>query len=76
MQLQADLAGVRVRRPADLAATARGAAGLAGLGAGVFADPRTPAALRDDFAEFEPRSSAAERGARMAAWRRAVGRVR
>jgi glycerol kinase len=76
MQLQADLAGVRVRRPADLAATARGAAGLAGLGAGVFTDPRTPAALRDDFAEFEPRSSAPERDARMAAWRRAVSRVR
>ena len=44
MQRQADLAGVRVVRPAEVEATARGAALLAGLGAGVFRDPAEPSA--------------------------------
>lgn len=76
MQLQADLAGVRVRRPADLAATARGAAALAGLGIGLWSDPATPAALRDDLCEFRPALAPAERAQRLAGWRAAVARVR
>ncbi|MSR60848.1 MAG: glycerol kinase GlpK [Planctomycetes bacterium] len=76
LELQADLSGVRVRRPADLAATARGAAALAGLGIGLWSDPDTPAALRDDVREFAPASTVKERKKRLTAWRRAVRRVR
>jgi glycerol kinase len=76
MQLQADLAGVRVRRPGNLAATARGAAALAGLGIGLWRDPAEPAGLRDGSADFTPALSAQERAQRMTAWKRAVQRVR
>jgi glycerol kinase len=76
LQLQADLGGVRVRRPANLAATARGAAALAGLGAGLWSDPVTPAALRDGVTEFAPGLDAKERRERLRDWRRAVRRVR
>ena len=76
LQLQADLAGVCVRRPADLAATARGAAALAGLGVGLWSDPAQPAGLRDGSVDFQPGPPAKERKSRMAAWKRAVRRVR
>jgi glycerol kinase len=76
LQLQADFAGATVRRPANLAATARGAAALAGLGIGLWPDPGTPAALRDDLAAFTPALPAKARKKRMTAWRRAVRRVR
>jgi len=76
MELQADLAGLEVLRPADLGATARGAAGLAGLGIGLWTDPGQPAALRDDRSRFAPGLAAAERQSRLRAWRAAVKRVR
>lgn len=76
LELQADLAGVRVRRPTNLAATARGAAALAGLGIGLWRDPSVPAALRDDVREFRPALAAPQRVARLSGWRAAVARVR
>jgi glycerol kinase len=76
LQLQADLSGARVRRPADLGATARGAAALAGLGAGLWKDPSTPAALHDGIVEFAPALEPRERERRLAAWKAAVRRVR
>jgi len=76
MQLQADLARVRVRRPGNLAATARGAAALAGLGIGLWSDPDAPAGLRDGAVDFEPGLPEPERKRRMQAWKRAVRRVR
>jgi glycerol kinase len=76
MQIQADLAGIRVQRSANVEATARGAAGLAGLGAGLFGDPGTAGAFADARAEFEPAVGERERGERMATWRDAVRRVR
>jgi glycerol kinase len=76
MQLQADFAGLCVRRPANLAATARGAAALAGLGVGLWRDPSEPAALLDDVREFAPKLAESERGMRLADWRAAVARVR
>ncbi len=76
MQLQADLAGVRVVRPSDVEATARGAAALAGVAAGLFDDPSGTAGLAADRAEFEPTLAASERSERLAAWRAAVERVR
>src|SRR4030095_13255004 len=44
MQFQADVANVAIERPAELESTARGAAMLAGLGAGLF--PQTSDSAR------------------------------
>lgn len=76
MQQQADLAAVRVRRPGNLAATARGAAALAGLGIGLWRTPDEPAGLRDGSVDFEPVLEPAGRAQRLAGWRDAVQRVR
>ena len=76
MQIQADLAGLTVRRPASVEATARGAAALAGLGAGVWADAGEVPAFQEGLAHFTPTTSAADRLERLAAWRAAVARVR
>ena len=80
MQRQADLAGLTVRRPADIEATARGAAALAGVGAGpaagFWSDPAEAAAFQVGVRTFAPALAAPERAAELAAWRRAVQRVR
>ncbi|HYW53418.1 MAG TPA: glycerol kinase GlpK [Dongiaceae bacterium] len=72
MQRQADLLGVPVLRPACLETTAFGAASLAGLQCGFWHDLDTLAALWRADAPFTPTLAAAERGAQLAAWRRAV----
>ncbi len=69
MQFQADVLGVRVTRPDVVETTALGAAGLAGLAAGVWDEPSNFLATRR-YAGFEP---AGEREAGYAEWRRAVG---
>ena len=76
MQMQADFAGLRVQRPANLETTARGAAALAGLGAGVWSDPGSAGAFREGFTSFEPTLSAADRESALVGWRAAVARVR
>jgi glycerol kinase len=76
MQLQADLAGLEVRRATNLEATARGAAGLAGLAAGLFGDVRRTAALQEGWQTFPPQLELGERERRLADWRSSVGRVR
>ncbi len=76
MQLQADYAGLRVRRPADVEATARGAAALAGRGAGVWDDPGSAQALQGSSQAFDPRLDPAQREAALAGWATAVQRVR
>ena len=76
MQLQADLAGVRVRRPASVEATARGAAALAGLSAGIWSDPGDAGFFAAEADAFEPRADASERARRLSDWRAAVTRVR
>ncbi len=76
MQAQADLAGARVLRPANVEATALGAAALAGLGAGLWRDPSEASAFRARRASFEPRMGPEERERRLASWRAAVERVR
>jgi glycerol kinase len=71
MQFQADVLGVPVERPALLETTALGAAGLAGLAAGVWPDAAAFAAAghRTTFTPG-PGREAAEHGWR--AWRRSV----
>jgi glycerol kinase len=76
LQFQADILGVPVERPAITESTALGAAALAGLGAGVFADPDEVAARRQVEATFAPRMGADERESRYREWTRAVARVR
>jgi glycerol kinase len=72
MQFQADVLGVPVARPDLVETTALGAAGLAGLAAGVW---RSPTAFLESrrVTRFRPRrggAAAARTG--LAAWRRAV----
>src|SRR5438034_2757076 len=71
MQLQADLLGVPVARPDVVETTALGAAGLAGLAAGVWRRPEEFLAGRR-FRRFAPGPDAAAVRARQPEWRRAV----
>ncbi len=74
MQFQADVLGVPVERPAMVEATALGAAGLAGLAAGVWPDVASFVGRRR-ITRFVPGAGrdAAQRGVRE--WSRAVGAV-
>ena len=69
-QRLADIAGLAVERPAVTETTAWGAAVLAGLGAGVFSDPRE--AARPAGRRFEPGGDPAPARAR---WADAVART-
>ncbi|MGH7699061.1 MAG: glycerol kinase GlpK, partial [Gemmatimonadales bacterium] len=70
MQFQADVLGVPVARPDLLETTALGAAGLAGLGAGVWRRPADFLAGRT-FTRFRPGPDSRAVRARAAEWRRA-----
>jgi glycerol kinase len=70
MQFQADQLQVPVERPDIVETTALGAAGLAGLAAGVWSNPTDFLAGRT-FTRFEPRADG-EFAASLAGWRRAV----
>ena len=72
MQIQADLLGVPVLRPAVTETTALGAAYLAGLGTGLYANLDE---LRSHWKldrRFEPQISRDEAQSRLAAWDKAV----
>lgn len=76
MQLQADLLGVPIVRPAQLETTAMGAAFLSGLGVGIW---KSTAELERTWhidKIFEPNISMDERDSRYARWKRAVERSR
>jgi glycerol kinase len=75
MRLQADLARATLLRPEHVEATARGAAALAGLGAGLWSDPGEPLSKHGAPDAFEPVLDEARRQARLADWRQAVQRV-
>jgi glycerol kinase len=75
MQIQADLAGVRVVRPAQPESTALGAAWLAGLGAGFWTDGQIDQQWHVDRV-FEPRIGEEQRSAARRRWRNAVEAVR
>ncbi len=76
MQIQADVLGVPVVRPAITETTALGAAYLAGLAAGVWRDREELRAQWRVDRRFEPRISASEREAGYERWRAAVERAR
>ncbi len=76
MQFQADVLGVPVVRPRVLESTALGAAGLAGLGVGVWAGDE---ALDDHWVAertFEPAMSTDRREALLTGWSRALDRAK
>ena len=76
MQFQADILGVPVVRPQLTETTALGAAYLAGLATGVWANPQQLEARRQDDVRFEPKMSAGDRAGRRSLWQRAVGRAK
>ncbi len=76
LQFQADVLGVPVERPKLIETTAMGAAGLAGLAAGVWRSTADLAPLRKVDRRFTPRMPAAEREALYRGWQAAVERVR
>ena len=74
MQFQADILNLTVRRPVIRETTALGAAGLAGLTAGLWKDESELARLWSCEREFTPRMSQAERNDKLRGWDKAVGR--
>jgi glycerol kinase len=71
MQIQADLLGTEIIRPAMVESTALGAARLAALGAGLA--PGTPPAGK--VTVFQPRMAAEDRARALARWREAVAKA-
>jgi glycerol kinase len=76
MQLQADRSGLVVERPHDLETTARGAAMLAALGAGVFADLAQVTQMVQLDRKFDVHMEESERVAARERWAGAVARTR
>lgn len=76
MQLQADLLGIDVVRPAMIETTALGAAYLAGLGCGLFSSQAELSQHWRIDRRFSPRTSASERAQRFEHWEQAVRRTR
>jgi glycerol kinase len=75
-QIQADLLGIPIVRPAFTETTARAAALLAGLGAGFWASPAQLPPLPTAHTLFEPSLSADQRDRGYAKWLQAVELVR
>ena len=75
LQIQADLLGVPVERPAIRETTALGAAALAGIEAGLWADREAFAAQRKVDKVFEPALPEAERDKTHGRWRWALQRT-
>jgi len=76
MQFQADVLGVPVVRPQVTETTALGAAYLAGLATGFWANPEELRAKRQNDTRFEPKMTPEERAERRGRWRRAVERAK
>ena len=76
LQFQADILGVPIERPVVTETTALGAAFLAGLSVGVWADSDEVAATWSLARRFEPAMDAARRSRLLAGWHRAVDRAR
>ena len=76
MQIQADLLGIPVDRPAQVETTAFGAAALAGLAVGVWKDTGELEKLRRSQHVFTPLRSGEDCGREYRRWQRAVERAR
>jgi len=76
MQIQADVLGVPVQRPAVLETTALGSAYLAGLAVGYWPDVTTLEQQWTVERTFEPRMSEQERADLVGGWQRALERAR
>ncbi|MGA2450409.1 MAG: glycerol kinase GlpK [Polyangiaceae bacterium] len=75
LQFQADISRISVERPSDIESTARGAALLAGLGAGVFEHQAHVAGAVGWDASFHPKMAEADRTAHIGRWRSALERT-
>lgn len=75
-QFLADVLGIPVERPADMEATARGAAILAGLQSGLYASLGDVAATWQAAQTFTPTIGDEQRQQLLEGWRRAVAQVR
>lgn len=71
MQFQADVLGVPIERPSNVQTTALGAAGLAGVSAGVWSDAEAFLAAQR-FTEFQPSATRSDVAQLRAGWARAV----
>ena len=76
MQYQADTAAIAIERPHELESTARGAAMLAGVGAGLFKSVTEAARMSAAERTFHVEMSAEERETHRARWADAVRRAR
>jgi glycerol kinase len=76
MQFQADVLGVPVVRPQVTETTALGAAYLAGLATGFWANPETLRAKRQGDVRFDPKMAAGDRAERRGRWQKAVERAK
>jgi glycerol kinase len=69
----ADVLGVPCERPADVETTARGAALLAAVGAGLYPSLEAASTMLPATEAFTPAMDTATRDARLAAWAKALG---
>jgi glycerol kinase len=76
LQTQSDIGAVTVERPTELESTARGAAMLAGLGAGLFSSPNDAARMIRVDRAFTPQIDSTTRTAELNRWSDAVWRAR
>jgi glycerol kinase len=76
MQFMADILDSQVDRPACLETTAKGAAYLAGLDAGIYPEPEAFARTWAVERRFSPQMDAPTRTAKYAGWQDAVGKAR
>ena len=76
MQYQSDVSDLVVERPVDLESTARGAAMLAGIGAGLFKSGEEASQMSKIKDKFLPQMSAQARQERFEGWSAAVARAR
>ena len=72
MQMQADFSDITVLRSSNAEATATGAAYLAGLATGFWADRDELISLAPDVREFTPEIDKDKRASILDGWRRAV----
>ena len=76
MQFQSDISDLCIERPLELESTARGAALLAGVGAGLFSSVGEAATLVEHPERFEAQMTETARREHLDRWQDAVRRTR